>query len=145
MPATTAQKATKPILMEGFLDMWVNIQTLAVGWDQIRDTRLRVGERRPTIIGWKTHYGGPALADHAAHGARIWSHPTVLSVTLFLKRTTQGRATLFMPIHFVQSITRLPYLHEQFEAGSIWQPGMSVRGRAASPSAVTSKAFSRAW
>ncbi len=38
-----------------------------------------------------------------------------------------------------------PYLHEQFEAGSIWQPGMSVRGRVASPSAVTSRAFSRAW
>ena len=36
---------------------------LAVGWDQIRGTRLRVGERRPTIIGWNTQYGGPALAS----------------------------------------------------------------------------------
>jgi len=42
-----------------------------VGWDQIRGTGVpacgsRVGERRPTIAGWKTHYGGPALADPRA-------------------------------------------------------------------------------
>ena len=30
--------------------------------DKIRSTRLRVGDRRPTIIGRKAHNGGPSLA-----------------------------------------------------------------------------------
>ncbi len=40
--------------------------------------------------------------------------------------------------------TRRLHLHEQFDAGSICQPGMSVRGRVASASSVDFNAFSRA-
>ena len=38
-------------------------------------TRLR-SRRRPTMTYFPVGDGGPALADHAAHGARRWSHPT---------------------------------------------------------------------
>jgi hypothetical protein len=38
---------------------------------RIRGTRLRVGERRPTMFGWKAYYWW-ACARYA-----IWSHPTI--------------------------------------------------------------------
>jgi hypothetical protein len=48
------------------------------GWDQIRGTGApacgsRVGERRPAITGWKTNYGGPALATRS--GPTLRSYP----------------------------------------------------------------------
>jgi hypothetical protein len=56
----------------------------------------------------------------------------------------QARATMFISFQNLGKRSLMSYLHEQFDAGSTCQPGMSVRGRVASASSVAFNAFSRA-
>ena len=55
------------------------VKARVVGWDQIRGTCQRVGERRPTEMHFPADNGGPAHRDHEYMVPACWSHPTILS------------------------------------------------------------------